>query len=461
MIIQSAAGWANTELCDAELGDVRRTARAVKVAAALAKSPGGTLPDPISNWAELKAAYRLLNHPAMTFERLLQSHWMRTRLACVPRGEYLLIEDTTQLDFTSHEAVEGLGRIGNDGGRGFFLHTTLAARIERWSGECEPVLNVQGLFWQQIFTRTDTPRKGRVKKNERLKGSRESDRWAAAFEQCDGPPPGTKWTYIADRESDIAEVFARTREQDVDFIVRANQPRAVLAEEGSLFDLAARAPVKGSLEVSVRPRAGHPARMATVQVRARQITVRGPYRPSKKMPAETMHVVEIKELNPPQGLEQLYWALLTSWPCDTFQQCRSVAQAYTARWLIEEYHKALKSGTGVEQSQLETAHGLHALLALLSLVAVRLLGLKMAARAEPDKSMDEMLDDEMWAVQAKKFGTPPGGWTQRAALVSIARLGGFLARKGDGDPGWMTIWRGWRRLVTLVEGYTLENQRCG
>jgi hypothetical protein len=297
-----------------------------------------------------------------------------------------------------------------------------------------------------------------VSKNQRQKGPRESDRWAAAFKQSGGPPPGTIWTYVADRESDIAEVFAKTREHGVDFIVRANQPRAVMAEEGSLFELAASAPVKGAFEVPLRARPGQPARTATVQVRARELTIRGPYRPDKKMPAETMSVVEIKELHPAQGAEPLYWVLLTSWSCGTLQQCHGIAQAYAARWLIEEYHKALKSGTGVEESQLETAHGLQALLAVLSLVAVRLLGLKMAARAEPDKYVDAgLLDEEVWAVLAKKFGKPPGGWTQRMTLVSIARLGGFLARKGDGDPGWLTIWRGWRRLVVLVEGYSLGN----
>jgi hypothetical protein len=458
MLIQSAANWAKAEFGEVELGDVRRTARAVKVAQALAQAPGGTLPDPLSNWSELKAAYRLLNQPECTFERLLQPHWTRTQAACAARGSYLLIEDTTELDYTEHGVVTGLGRIGNDGGRGFYLHTTLAVRIERWSGACEPVLNVQGLFWQQLFTRTDATRTGRVSKRERLLGPRESDRWAAVFSKSGGPPPGTQWTHIGDRESDIAEVFAKARAADVDFIVRACQPRAVVAEEGNVFELASGAPSKGNFEVPLRARPGQPARIACVQVRARELTVRGPFRPEKRMPAETMNVVELKEQPSAPGAEPLYWVLLTSWPCETLQQCRAIAQAYAARWLIEEYHKALKSGTGVEESQLETAHALQALLGVLSVVAVRLLGLKMAARVEPDKAVEAgLLGDEVWAVLAKKFGKPPGGWTQRATLVCIARLGGFLARKGDGDPGWLTIWRGWRRLVALVEGYSLGN----
>jgi hypothetical protein len=166
MVLQSAAKWAMTEFGDAELKDARRSVRAVKLATALAESSTGFLPDSCSNWAELKAAYRFLDRPEVAFQSLLQGHWTRTQCACAPRGEYLLIEDTTELDYTAHESVSGLGRIGNNDGRGFFLHTTLAARIERWSPEQEPTLNLQGLFWQQLFTRTDATRKGRVKKGE-------------------------------------------------------------------------------------------------------------------------------------------------------------------------------------------------------------------------------------------------------------------------------------------------------
>ncbi|MGD0093561.1 MAG: IS4 family transposase, partial [Planctomycetota bacterium] len=159
------------------------------------------------------------------------------------------------------------------------------------------------------------------------------------------------------------------------------------------------------------------------------------------------------------------WVLLTSLPCETLAQCMKVVKLYAARWLVEEYHKALKTGTGVEESQLETAAALEALIAVLALVAVRLLGLKLVARTEPQKAVEVgALGPEVWAILAAKYGRPPGGWTARTTLVAIARLGGFLARKGDGDPGWLTIWRGWQRLMHLAEGYLLAGQRsarCG
>ena len=462
MIVQSAERWAQEQFGDTQLGDVRRSARAVELAAKLAQSPGGTLPDPISKWSELKAAYRFLDTPDVTFDRLQQPHRSSTLEACSARGEYILIEDTTQLDYTSHECTTGLGRIGDDRGRGFHLHSTLAARIERWSQEHEPLLNVQGLLGQRIWVREDETRTGRVSKRQRLEGPRESDRWAEVFDSTGGPPPGVQWTHVADRESDIAEAFIKLRGHGVDFIIRASQPRALIAEEGNLFEVASRAPVKGRFEVPLRARPGQRARTATVQVRACGVMLRAPWRPNKKLPNQPVNVLEIKEVDPPPGTEPLHWVLLTSWPCQTLAQCRAVAQAYGARWLIEEYHKALKSGTGVEESQLQTAHRLQALLALLALVAVRLLGLKQAARVEPDAPVDpDLLGKEVYAVLEAKFGKPKEGWTQRSVLVCIARLGGFLARKGDGDPGWLTIWRGWRRLVLLVEGYSAVRKRCG
>jgi len=454
--IETAGKWASAEFGGVELGDARRTARVVQMAEALAQTPGGALPGPLPSWAEMKAGYRLLESPVVTHARLQQPHWERTRQACQARGEYLLIEDTTSLDFTAHWGTQGLGRIGDDRGRGFYVHSTLALRIERWVTH-EPVLNTLGLFWQQVWVRDDKPKKGRESKGARLGRKRESERWAAALAQAGDSPPGTRWTLVADREADIAEVFLKARRHATDFIIRACQPRAVEAEEGDVFAVAARAQLKGQFYIELRARPGQAARMATVQVRARELKVRGPWRPGGNLPAQTVNVIEIREVHAPAGVEPLHWVLLTSWPCGTLEECMKVARAYGARWLIEEYHKALKSGTGVEQSQLTTAARLEALLALLAIVAVRLLDLKLQARAEPEKSVSKgTLGAEAFAVLEAKHGRPKEGWTNRTLLVAIAKLGGFPGRKGDGDPGWLTIWRGWQRLVLLTEGYSLR-----
>jgi len=465
MATWTAQEWAKDEFGGTDLGDARRTERLVEVGAALAEKAGGTLPKVLGGWAELKAAYRLLHRPEVTLEAMGRPHWERVRCGCEARGEYLLIEDTTELDYTAHEAVEGLGRIGDDRGRGFLLHTTLAVRLEGWNKEGEPVANMLGLFGQQLWTREGQPKRGRETKTARWKRPRESQKWGAMLEETNGPPVGSRWIEVGDREADVAETYARCAARGADWIVRAASDRALEAEDRHLFKAVALAPVRGQFELRLRARPGKPARTAQLEVRSRTVTLRGPWRPGGRLASQQMQVVYVQEVDAPRGTEALKWILLTSLPCETLTQCVKVVKRYSLRWLVEEYHKALKTGTGVEESQLETAAALRALIAVLALVAARLLALKLVARVAPQQAMDaSMLGPEHWAVLENKYGRPPGGWTTRATLVAIARLGGFLARKGDGDPGWLTIWRGWQRMMDLAEGYLLarsRNARCG
>ena len=158
----------------------------------------------------------------------------------------------------------------------------------------------------------------------------------------------------------------------------------------------------------------------------------------------------------------MVWVLLTSLPIRTLAQIKRIVGCYTQRWLIEEFHKALKSSTQVEASQLATGRALQALCAVLSLVALRLLETKLYARAFPDEPVrPDQFAPEFIRLLAAKLGCPRGGWTQRTVWRGIARGGGFLARQGDGEPGWITIWRGWRSLLTMVEGVVLYRKQRG
>jgi hypothetical protein len=167
--------------------------------------------------------------------------------------------------------------------------------------------------------------------------------------------------------------------------------------------------------------------------------------------------VEVREVHAPAGVkEPLHWLLLTSLPCATWAQAQRVMGYYTARWWIEEYHKALKTGTGVETSQLERADRLEPLIAVLGVVAVRLLSAKLLARSRPDSFEAAMsFGPTALALLEKKLGPPKDGWTNRNLIRAVARVGGFIGRKSDGEPGWQTIWRGWQRLMWMGEGANL------
>jgi hypothetical protein len=196
-----------------------------------------------------------------------------------------------------------------------------------------------------------------------------------------------------------------------------------------------------------------------VEVRSCVVTLRGPWRPQRKPPDLIVHVVEAREVDAPEGPKPIHWVLLTSWPTEDFVSCLRVVKAYAKRWLIEEYHKALKTGAGIEESQLSSAGAIQALLGILAVVAVRLLNMKLLAWSRPEEAISpEVVGPEVLKILEAKRGKPKGGWTHRTLLVRIAGLGGFLGRKSDGLPGWQTIWRGWDRLILLVQGYDLARE---
>jgi hypothetical protein len=473
--------WALAEFGGADLGDRRRTERLKRVAASLCRKSQGVLPVSFDQWSELKAAYRLLEQPDVRYEQILAPHLARVREECRQMGEYLLIEDTTELDFTSHEAARDLGRIGDDDGRGLFLHSTLAARIDGWNQQSEPGVTVVGLAGQQCWARTmPTIGRGKESKNKRLGRSRESQRWAAVIEQIGRPPENVRWTYMADRESDIYEVFIRCHEQGWDFIVRANQPRALSQQDGSIFDAVAAAPALGrfSLVLRSRPRQvirpnhkgqrrrvrmAHAGRTVELEVRAATVALRGPWRVGGHLGPCQLNVIDAREVNPAAGDEPIHWVLLTSWPCQNFEQSLRVVKAYTRRWLIEEYHKCLKTGTKIQDSQLSTARSISALLGILAVAAVRLLDRKLLAVTFPKEAVEPSeVGEEVLTILQAHYGRPPDGWTNESLLRAVAKLGGFPGRKGDGSPGWLTLWRGWNDLMLLVRGFNLaRGEKCG
>lgn len=454
--LSSPAAWAQAEFEFAPLGDRRRSQRLIKVATRLAANPGGTLPQALPDWAELKAGYRLLNQRHVTFERVSAAHWERTWHACCQPGEYLLLEDTTLLSFNRRPGCEDLGVIGDGQDRGFELHSTLAVRIEAWNLEQRPEGTLVGLLHQQCSAPRPAPEN--ETRAQQLSRPRRSEKWAESLRRVGRPPEGVRWIYCGDRETDFYEALETCAQHGVDYVIRNCHDRRLADPAGHLWDRVAQAPLLGRTTVEVRARGGQPARTAIVEVRSLRVDLDGPWRPGGwRGPLKEVGVVEVREVNAPEGVkEPLHWILLTSLPCATWAQAQRVVGYYTARWWIEEYHKGLKSGTGVEDSQLAKAYRLESLIAVLAIVAVRLLSTKLLARSRPESfEAANSFGKEMLSLLEHKLGKPKGGWTNQNVLIATARLGGFLARKHDGLPGWQTIWRGWHRLIWMCEGANL------
>jgi hypothetical protein len=457
--------WAASEFGAAQLYDSRRTDRLVFMAQQLAQHPGGTMPQAFPAWADLRAAYRFMDQPKVTHRQIQQPHWERSREQCRLPGEYLIIEDTMFLDYTHSAAAMELGVIGDGRGRGFQLHSSLALRVEGWTAQQRPEAVLVGLVAQQCDCPPAAPEG--EKRSERPYRKRRSERWAQELRAMDKPPPGCRWIFLADREADIYEPIIECQQQGWDFLIRSCQDRRLDGEEAGqhLRARIAQAPVLGMMFVELRARPGQAARVAMMRVRRQRLTLSGPWRPGGKQASFEANVVEVSEIDPPAGIKPLHWILLSSLPCESWTEVQQVVGRYAARWYIEEYHKAIQSGTKVEESQLERGYRLETLIGILAIVAVRLVGTKLLARTRPDEAIQAgAFDPEAVTILEAKYGKPQGGWTHQRMIVAIARLGGFLARKHDGMPGWQTIWRGWQRLMLMCEGLNILNdapKRCG
>lgn len=465
-----AMDWAHEQFWGTALRDLRLQRRVVEVAACIRANPRGTLPRSVGAPIALKAAYRLLSNPKVTHEKVLQPHVTATRAKCRAPGDYLLIEDTTALSFTQRGHVQGMGPLTKGSSQGFLAHTSLAVRIAHWNNVHEPEVTLVGIFGQQCWAReepqgTRAERK-RVKRIRKRAGGAldESDRWARAMAQTGRPPAEARWTLVADRECDIFQILLRCAEHGAHWVIRASQPRRTTSVAGDVFTTAAHAPALGRFTLKLRSRLGVAARRACVEVRAVATDILAPRDMPGPHAPQTTTLVEVREIDPPADVDPLHWVLLTSWFCESFAQARRVVAVYACRWLIEEYHKALKSGTHIEDSQLSRADRIQALLGIHGVIAVDLLQLKLLANTHPDDPVaPELIAPEALAILEIQFGTPPCGWTNAATMRAIARMGGYLGRKHDGPPGWLSIWRGWLKLTVMLEGYrlALKQQRYG
>jgi Transposase Tn5 dimerisation domain len=264
-------------------------------------------------------------------------------------------------------------------------------------------------------------------------------------------------------------VHCRAERLGVDWIGRVKsrnrRVRDEAGREGALSAALAQAPTAGGYVLPLRARPGQKARRARIEVSYAAVTVLVPQQPAKSLEALaprpiTQWAVWAREVDAPADVkEPIDWLLLTSLPVRSLEEAMEVIGYYEKRWMIEEWHKALKTGCQVEGRQLETSDRLEALTGLLSVVAVRLLQWKEVARREPRRGAMELIPRHYGELVCRARGRGrPEQWTVREFFRGVARLGGFLGRKGDGEPGWITIWRGWQVLHWMRQGAPLATQ---
>jgi hypothetical protein len=452
--------WAEDQFGGCKLGDRRRTKRLIKLATQLAANPDASTPQQTEVWADCKAAYRLFEKPEVTFEALIEPHCAQSRM--VRPGLWLVINDTTQVNFGRLRDIDGIGRVGSNQGRGFYLHTALIVSAEREE--------IVGLGAQDLFKRPlkKVPRVSSKKRKQRV---RETDVWGRVIDRVGPAPDGARFVHVCDRGADNFEVYCHLLQQRAGWVIRATQLKRKVYDERKhllpLRDLIDKQRCLGTYELEVRAQKQQPARTARLEVRCTRIvmprptTGLSPFVRNCGVTEIPMGVVEVREVHAPRGVKPLRWVLLTDEDVSTFEDAWRIVEWYEKRPLIEEFHKCLKTGCSVEQRQYRKADNLAPVVGLLSVLGVRLLQLKMLARDEPNRPADEIVPKRWLQALPRVSKNHAPIHTVREFIRRLAGLGGFLGRNGDGEPGWQTIWRGLRTFLLCLRGADALRKKCG
>jgi hypothetical protein len=448
--------WVEEELGTVALGDARLDQRFRGLVAALADHPTASVPAAVGTWSAVKATYRLWDHPRVTADRLLAAHARSTRARMRTAGWVLLVQDTTELDYTSHPALQGRGSLSHPDCRGIFVHSTLAV-----SPEGLPL----GVVTQQYWARDPAQRGIGRQRNRRPTAQKESQKWLTALERSHRHLAGTVTTVtVADREADCYDLFVADRRPTAHLLIRAKHDRALVHETAHLRAALAAQPVAATQTVML-PRqhdkaTTRPARVATLALRWATVTLAVPR--LKTGAPVTVQALLVTEVDPPAGGEPVDWVLLTTLPVPSAEVGWLLVDWYTYRWLIERFHFTLKSGCRVEDLQLATTDRLTCAVATYAIVAWRLMSLRYLVEQVPEVSCEVVVTREEWQAAHMTVhptvpvpATPP---SLRTFLWDLGRLGGFLGRTSDGSPGVTALWRGWARLQDIRLGIQAYQQ---
>jgi hypothetical protein len=443
--------WAEQEFGTAELNDKRLKRRLLTLARDFYERPHANVPQACQSQAKTKAAYRFFDHPKITMDKLLESHYEATLRRISEEKVVLVVQDTTSLNYTAHPLTEGLGPISpkTKGAIGLLLHNSMAFSV---AGTPLGLVDVQ--CWAR-----DPKQFGKKYLRHQLSiEHKESQKWLNSFSklaEAQKRCPKTTLVSVADREADIYELFhlAQANLGGAKLLVRAEHNRLLADGHGRLWQHVAKQPLTGTAVISV-PRQGTRApREARLEVRFGRVKLTAP---KDKRQFKELHISAIlaQEVDCPAGSEPLQWTLLTTMAVENFAEAVEKLSWYARRWGIEVYHRTLKSGCKIEERQLGSADRLEACLAIDMVVAWRIFHLAKLGRETPDVPCSVFFEEAEWKAlycfvrqDPKPPDQPP---TLREAVRMVASLGGFLGRRSDGEPGTKSLWLGIQRLDDIA-----------
>ena len=462
-----------TDVIDSELGDKRMSERYPQLIEALSFRPDASIPETFEEACERKAYYRFVENDKLDFFKLAEPHFDATAERAKQLGEVLVVHDTTTVSFNVHDEVmrEHLTRQSTHR-QGFLWHTSLVLAAD---GTRAPL----GLVSAQPFVHQSDLKKGDESTRrywENLEGvfDNESWRWLGGVEESEKRLGEiARVIHVSDRENDDFEHMVCMQQAGYDFVIRATHDRLVSTGEHrkdheKLSEAFERAPWIGERQIKLSARKKgqaskqHPqrrARVTTVNVRAIQVEVRRPNNVPAAQAPDTIEVmaVEVLETTPPKGEEPVRWVLFTSLAGDTTEAVWKVVDIYRARWVTEEYYRALKSGCGYLKLQHRSADALLNALALKLQVAWQLLAIRFLGQHVEDISADAVTNPlQLQLLQKLKPKFLSKAPTAREVMLAIASLGGHF--KHNGEPGWIVLGRGWQKLREYERGARIAMQ---
>lgn len=443
------------EFQDIDLGDERLNQRGKSLIETLAADPQASVNAALGGWSESIAAYRFLDNDNIQPEEILKPHVQATERRIEQESTVLIVQDTTELDFTTHPTTDS-GVLNRESRLGVYDHSHVAFTPD---GLCLGV--VQADFF-------DRSADSLGKSQERKKGppeSKESYRWVKGYRlACEMAQahPDQEIISVSDSESDIYDIFVEHQQRNdaADFVVRAKHPRRskeLAPEEGpkvykKVHDEVAAEPVRKTRVIDLPKTPKRSARTAKLEIRAKRVTVQPPH-PRPELPEVTYNLVLVDEVDGPNDGTDVGWSLITTLPIDSVDEMLRVIDIYVGRWPIEVYFRVLKTGCKVEEMQLKTNARQRRCLMLYKIIAWRLMYLTYLGRECPELSCEVMFSESQWKPAWKVVrneplpDTPP---TLGEFIEVVAQLGGHNGRKHDSKPGPQSIWIGIRRITDFA-----------
>jgi hypothetical protein len=384
--------------------------------------------------------------------KILREHQAATIRRIAGEKVILAVQDTTSLNYDTHEKTAGIGYIG-DKTKGVNIHSCLAVSPEGL---------VFGVLDQMHYNRPqakDDTMTAEVKKNRRIE-EKESNRWLVTMENaCRNIPNDQKVITVCDREGDMYELFDKAVQNDRLFLIRIVQNRMTVENE-RILDTIRRKPCAGRIKTII-PRDSRrelKERETVLQVRYAQFEVKKPHIKNvnkELLPSIKANVMYVKEENPPKEIEPIEWFLMTNEPVDSGEEAYEKVGYYIQRWKIERFHFVLKSGCRVEKLQERSIEKTASLILMYSIISVFILNLTYIARIHPDLPCTIVFDDDEWKIlycAANRTKKPPEKpYTIAEAVKYVGWLDGPKTAPSDGPPGVKTIWKGLQKLYTLLD----------